>query len=165
MFQTIILMVTFLIHCLSLKTPRSIDRNINLCGPPLARACPFTVPTPQPTPQPTASPENKSKKLPTGAIVGIAIGSPLLFLILLSCLRKDINMKPQNTQAPIRPQTSSSSKDEGERGNFKMGFIVLKWRICCGHLLRFWGKEGSGVDEGRIGCGCEEIERCCGDKK
>ncbi|KAJ0745344.1 putative protein kinase RLK-Pelle-LRR-III family [Helianthus annuus] len=115
--------------------------NINLCGNPLPPCNNTFFPSPAPSPSSISSPPvgKKSKKLSTGAIVAIAVGSALilalLLLILLLCLRKKRNQQAKQppkppvqtpaaggaTRAVTEAGTSSSKDDvtgasaEGER--------------------------------------------------
>ncbi|CAI8610229.1 unnamed protein product [Vicia faba] len=103
----------------------SFAGNINLCGPPLKSCSPF-FPAPAPSPgliPPVIKPGKKSKKLSTGAIVAIVVGSvlfiALLLLLLLLCLRKRRRQpaKPPKPvvaaarSAPAEAGTSSSKDD------------------------------------------------------
>ncbi|KAE8735356.1 putative inactive receptor kinase [Hibiscus syriacus] len=105
----------------------SFAGNLALCGGPLPPCNPF-FPPPAPSPSelipPTTSGRN-SRRLSTGAIIGIAAGSAfaalLLLLFLILCLRKR-KRRPAKDSKPSAPVTTrdvppaeagtSSSKDE-----------------------------------------------------
>eukprot|EP00256_Glycine_max_P061629 XP_014630879.1 LOW QUALITY PROTEIN: probable inactive receptor kinase At2g26730 [Glycine max] len=104
----------------------SFAGNIDLCGPPLKDCTPF-FPAPAPSPSENSTPVNtrkKSKKLSTGAIVAIVVGSvlglALLLLLLLLCLRRRRRGQPAKppkpvvaarAAAPAEAGTSSSKED------------------------------------------------------
>ena len=101
----------------------SFAGNLALCGGPLPACNPFF---PAPTPSPSIVPSNpvkkKSKRLSTGAIVAIAVGSALilclLLLFLLLCLRRRQRRqppkppKPEVTRSVVAETGTSSSKDD-----------------------------------------------------
>ncbi|KAK6248470.1 hypothetical protein QUC31_020035 [Theobroma cacao] len=114
----------------------SFAGNLGLCGGPLRPCNPF-FPSPAPSPSepiPPTTSRKRSKKLSTGAIIAIAVGSAvialLLLLFLILCLRKR-QRRPPKQQKPVTAPTravpqaeagTSSSKDditggstEGER--------------------------------------------------
>ncbi|RDX73619.1 putative inactive receptor kinase, partial [Mucuna pruriens] len=103
----------------------SFAGNVDLCGPPLKACKPF-FPAPAPSPSSDLKPSRaykKSKKLSTGAIVAIVLGSvlaaALLLLLLLLCLRRRRRQpaKPPKPvaavarAAPAEAGTSSSKED------------------------------------------------------
>ncbi|KAB2076829.1 hypothetical protein ES319_A06G065800v1 [Gossypium barbadense] len=105
----------------------SFAGNLGLCGGPLPPCNPF-FPPPAPSPSepiPPTTSSRKSRKLSTGAIIGIAVGSAivalLLLLVLILCLCKRPR-RPPKQQKPFTPMTTrdvpsaeagtSSSKDE-----------------------------------------------------
>lgn len=102
----------------------SFAGNLDLCGGPLQPCNPFfPAPAPSPSSKLPASPvHKKSKKLSTGAIIGIVVGcvvgALLLLLILFLCLRKRQRQpakppKPVATaRAPVAEAGTSSSKDD-----------------------------------------------------
>ncbi|KAK8637794.1 hypothetical protein V6N13_136254 [Hibiscus sabdariffa] len=94
----------------------SFAGNPGLCGAPL-RPCNSVPPSPAPS---TTSGEN-SKKLSTGAIIAIAVGSAIVALLFLSlfliiCLRKRKRRSPKRLPATATIQAeeagTSSSKDD-----------------------------------------------------
>lgn len=101
----------------------SFAGNIDLCGPPLTACNPFfPAPAPSPSSNSTPTKTHKSKKLSTGAIVAIVVGSvlvaALLLLLLLLCLRRRRRQpaKPPKPVAAARAVaveagTSSSKED------------------------------------------------------
>nr|GMC97747.1 probable inactive receptor kinase At2g26730 [Ipomoea batatas] len=98
----------------------SFARNIDLCGGPLPPCNPFfPSPAPSPSAQRQIAPQHRnSKKLSTGAIVGIVVGSVfalfLLLLILFFCvLRKRRGPEPK-TQKPST--TARAAAAAGEAG-------------------------------------------------
>ncbi|KAL9326271.1 hypothetical protein ACSQ67_006916 [Phaseolus vulgaris] len=65
----------------------SFAGNIDLCGPPLTACNPFfPAPAPSPSSNSTPTKTHKSKKLSTGAIVAIVVGSVLVAALLLLLL-------------------------------------------------------------------------------
>lgn len=103
----------------------SFAGNLALCGPPLKPCNPF-FPAPAPSPSANSNPpplHKKSKKLSTGAIVAIVVGSvlavALLLLLLLLCLwrrRRQPAKPPKEATAaaravPAEAGTSSSKED------------------------------------------------------
>lgn len=122
----------------------SFAGNLDLCGPPLKTSCSPFFPAPAPSPDnipPADKPKKKSKKLSTGAIVAIVVGSILflaiLLLLLLLCLRKRRRRTPAKPPKPVVAARSaqaeagtSSSKDditggsaEAERERNKLMFF------------------------------------------
>ncbi|XWS17196.1 hypothetical protein CRYUN_Cryun33cG0047700 [Craigia yunnanensis] len=114
----------------------SFSGNLGLCGGPL-RPCKSFFPSPAPSPSepiPPTTSGKKSRKLSTGAVIAIAVGSAivalLLLLFLILCLRKR-QRRPTKQQKsvtaakravpPAEVGTSSSKDDitggstEGER--------------------------------------------------
>ncbi|XP_061345258.1 probable inactive receptor kinase At2g26730 [Gastrolobium bilobum] len=102
----------------------SFAGNSDLCGPPLKHCTPFFAPAPSPASISPANPAGKkSKKLSTGAIIGIVVGSVLgvllLLLLLLLCLRRRQRRQPAKPPkaviaeraAPAEAGTSSSKDD------------------------------------------------------
>ncbi|KAG4932974.1 hypothetical protein JHK87_046976 [Glycine soja] len=98
--------------------------NIDLCGPPLKDCTPF-FPAPAPSPSENSTPvktRKKSKKLSTGAIVAIVVGSvlglALLLLLLLLCLRRRRRQPAKPPKAVVEEHSvpaeagTSSSKDD-----------------------------------------------------
>lgn len=107
------------------KFPKSsFIGNSDLCGSPLDPCTPFfPAPAPSPSIPPVIKPGKKSKKLSTGAIVAIVVGSvlfiALLLLILLLCLRKRRRRQPAKPPKPVvaaraapAEAGTSSSKDD-----------------------------------------------------
>ncbi|KAK7264998.1 hypothetical protein RJT34_32613 [Clitoria ternatea] len=103
----------------------SFAGNLDLCGPPLKPCIPF-FPAPAPSPSsnsPAVPARKKSKKLSTGAIIGIVVGCVLgvllLLLVLLLCLkrrqRRQTAKPPKPVAAaravPAEAGTSSSKED------------------------------------------------------
>ncbi|KAK7330179.1 hypothetical protein VNO77_24366 [Canavalia gladiata] len=103
----------------------SFAGNLDLCGPPLKPCNPFfPAPAPSPSSNSPATPvRGKSKKLSTGAIVAIVVGSVLgvllLLLLLLLCLRRRQRRQPAKPPKPVvaaravpaEAGTSSSKED------------------------------------------------------
>ncbi|XP_027330000.1 probable inactive receptor kinase At2g26730 [Abrus precatorius] len=103
----------------------SFAGNLDLCGPPLKPCTPFfPAPAPSPSSNAPANPaRKKSKKLSTGAIIAIVVGSVLaallLLLILLLCLRRRQRRQPAKPPKPVAAARAvpaeagtSSSKDD-----------------------------------------------------
>ncbi|XP_073007563.1 probable inactive receptor kinase At2g26730 [Typha latifolia] len=111
--------------------PKSLSRfpdssfvgNLALCGDPLPPCNPF-FPSPVPSPgsvqNPAGKAEKKKKKLSTGAIVGIAIGSAalLLFLILaiFLCLAWRRRGRQRKEKEPKVESTAAIGTRSGETG-------------------------------------------------
>ncbi|KAE9601853.1 hypothetical protein Lal_00041032 [Lupinus albus] len=99
----------------------SFAGNLDLCGGPLQPCKPF-FPAPAPSPESDKVPSNsvheKSKKLSTGAIIGIVVGcvvgALLLLLLLLFCLRK--RQRRQSPNPPKSVATAARSVPTGEAG-------------------------------------------------
>nr|KYP55673.1 putative inactive receptor kinase At2g26730 family [Cajanus cajan] len=90
----------------------SFAGNLALCGPPLKPCNPF-FPAPAPSPSANSNPpplHKKSKKLSTGAIVAIVVGSvlavALLLLLLLLCLRR-------RRRQPAKPPKEATAAARG----------------------------------------------------
>ncbi|XP_047308448.1 probable inactive receptor kinase At2g26730 [Impatiens glandulifera] len=83
--------------------------NIGLCGGPLVSCGPF-FPSPSPTPSSPEKPiSKKSKKLSTGAIVGISIGAGFLFFLLLLLCIICIRRKKRRVGEKTKPSTAVRS--------------------------------------------------------
>ncbi|XWS26921.1 hypothetical protein CRYUN_Cryun26dG0071700 [Craigia yunnanensis] len=110
----------------------SFAGNLGLCGSPLRSCNPF-FPSPAPSPSEPIPPTSgkKSRKLSTGAIIAIAVGSAivalLLLLFLILCLRKR-QRRPTKQQKPVTTATqavpqaeagTSSSKDDITGGSME----------------------------------------------
>lgn len=108
------------------KFPASaFSGNLDLCGGPLPPCNPF-FPSPAPSPSETFPPaiaKKNSRKLSTGAIIGIAVGAAvlafLLLLCLILCLRRRQRQPPKQQKPPMIPRAAaaaeagtSSSKDD-----------------------------------------------------
>ncbi|KAI9125752.1 hypothetical protein K1719_003170 [Acacia pycnantha] len=104
----------------------SFAENLALCGAPLQSCNPF-FPAPAPSAVVPSIPVHvrNSKKLSTGAIIGISVGCVLAFLLLLFllllCLRRRQRQQPSKTPRPVATETraapaaeaaTSSSKDD-----------------------------------------------------
>jgi Leucine-rich repeat (LRR) protein len=103
----------------------SFAGNLDLCGPPLKSCTPF-FPAPAPSPDsipPADKPKHKSKKLSTGAIVAIVVGSilfiALLLLLLLLCLRKRRRRTPAKPPKPVVTAAARSVPGEGGTSSSK----------------------------------------------
>ncbi|CAL0307142.1 unnamed protein product [Lupinus luteus] len=110
----------------------SFAGNLDLCGGPL-QPCKQFFPAPAPSPEaivPSSLEQKNSKKLSTGAIIGIVVGcvagALLLLLLLLFCLRKrkqpSKSPKPVTTAArsvPTAEAGTSSSKDDITGGSME----------------------------------------------
>ncbi|XP_028800686.1 probable inactive receptor kinase At2g26730 [Neltuma alba] len=109
----------------------SFTGNLALCGAPLQSCNPF-FPAPAPSAVVPSIPVNvkNSRKLSTGAIIGISVGCALAFLLLLFllllCLRRRRRQQPQKTPKPVATETlaapapeagTSSSKDDVTGGS------------------------------------------------
>ncbi|CAI9100248.1 OLC1v1037201C1 [Oldenlandia corymbosa var. corymbosa] len=99
--------------------------NIALCGGPLP-PCKSFFPPPSPAPEsepPTTSTHKKSKKLSTGAIIGISVAAGvfllLLLLILFLCLRR--SRKGQTSKAQKPTSTARSAGGVGSVGAAEAG--------------------------------------------
>ncbi|WJX90203.1 hypothetical protein P8452_72127 [Trifolium repens] len=104
----------------------SFAGNLDLCGPPLKSCTPFfPAPAPSPDSIPPADdkPKHKSKKLSTGAIVAIVVGSilfiALLLLLLLLCLRKRRRRTPAKPPKPVVTAAARSVPGEGGTSSSK----------------------------------------------
>lgn len=96
--------------------------NINLCGNPLPPCNSTFFPSPAPSPSSVSPPTvgKGSDKLPTGAIVAIAVGSALilalLLLILLLCIRKKRNQQRKQPPKPPVQATAAGTRGITEAG-------------------------------------------------
>ncbi|OIW18559.1 hypothetical protein TanjilG_13311 [Lupinus angustifolius] len=112
----------------------SFAGNLDLCGGPL-QPCEQNFPAPAPSPEstvPSSLVHQKSKKLSTGAIIGIVVGcvagALLLLLLVLFCLRKRKRRQPPKSPKPVATAArsvptaeagTSSSKDEITGGSME----------------------------------------------
>ncbi|KAK4760707.1 hypothetical protein SAY87_005600 [Trapa incisa] len=89
--------------------------NLELCGGPLTPCSPFFGQSPPPGGPPENPVSKKSKKLSTGAIVGIAFGcalfSLLLLIVLLLCLSRRQRRQPADPPKPPAAAAAAGTRD------------------------------------------------------